>query len=307
MTILQAPEGSIWYNDANTSIGQSPYIDIKQTASGHFVLFDDTPDVEAIQMQHGPTGTYWRVNPDGSKEQIIHGNNFTVVINDNNLVVQGVCNIEVHGDSKLHVYGDMHTQIDGNLNALVLGNPSTSPVTAAIHVAGDVDLTADGDVSISAGSSTNLDPLNPSGAIILNTQAGVIINGDVTVNGKIMSLGSISAGGPLNPFANITAGGKVIGQYGLETLFGGVNVGFTSELTGPEAASEYGIVKAMTSFLTPGLVAAGVSVTAPIIAGVVTSDIQGPMALLRLFGSLHNHIAPNGPTSTSPEAGIEFA
>ena len=259
MGYKQLPVGSIWYTDNEQSIGTYPFIDVKQTESGHFLLMDDTPTKEQIILQHGKTGTHIQMLPNGDYEHRVYGNNFSIIVNDHNVVIQGICNIEVHGDSKMHVYGDSNIQVDGSLYA-------TAGKDSFVQVSGDLDVSSTGSVTISAGSA-----LNPIGSdITLIAGGGVNIKGDLTVSGQVV-------GGTVSSNAGITAATKVFAAGGLETL-GGANIGFSTP--GP--------------IIPPGVTTSTISQTAPLHNSTValtgiTSDVFGPLAIWRLFSGTHNH------------------
>ena len=267
--MIQAPAGSIWYSEA-IEIGTYPFINVKQSESGHFLLMDDTPTKERILFQHGKTGTMIHMKPNGDYEQRVYGNNFSIVVNDENVVIQGVCNIEVHNDSKLHVYGDSNIQVDGSLYA-------KTGKDAKIHVTGNLDVASEGIVAISAGGQLP----GQSKSILLNTGGNVIITGGLVVSGGITA-GSVSSK------TNVNALGKVFATTGLETL-GGANIGFVT----PGPLIPTGVTTSTISQTAP-LQKAGVT-----LAGI-TSDIFGPLAIWRLFSGTHNHIAPSGGGPTSP-------
>lgn len=261
----QSPIGSFWYSSANTTAGTYPYNNVTQSESGHFQMMDDTPGQEKIRTQHR-TGTYHEMQPDGSTEHVVRGNNFTVIIKDNNLVVQGICNIEVYGDAKLHIQGDSYSQIDGDEYSQVKGDSN-------IHTEGDVDITAGGDVDITAGGAT--------GDITLSAQNSVTINSDLRVSGAI-------SGAAVTADTNVTAGYKCFAIGGIETL-GGINAGFSTP--GPVVA--------------PGIITGLVEVTAPLIqgvlvSGIVVTDVMGTLGALRTVYDIHNHIDSQGGVTSSP-------
>ena len=216
--------GGIYTSSANTQVGVYPYINVRQSESGHLDITDDTPGNEFRRWEHGKSRTreQWSVN--GDREVVVTGNNFTVTVGDNSVVVQGVCNIEVHGDSKLHVYGSAYAHIEGDMQTRVQGD-------AHIHTDGDLDVTADGDVNISAGGVT--------GDIYLNAPSDVIVSGDLRVNGEISCMA-------LSAKTNITAVEKVFATGGIETL-GGINVGFATP--GPYIPT--GVLTCVTSINSP--------------------------------------------------------
>jgi hypothetical protein len=260
--------GSTWTTSANTQVGSYPYINLSQTEAGHMDMKDDTPGNESMRRQHGTSGTYQHWYHNGDADAVIKGNNFTVIVKDNNVSIRGVCNIEVYQDCKLVVRGDMISEINGSLKASVGGK-------SHIHTAGRVDLSSDGDINITAGSGDTLTGLG-GGTIFLNSPADVVVSGDLRVQGAITAT-SISSK------TNVTAGFKVFATGGLETL-GGVNVGCVTP--GP--------------FVPPGVLTATASMNAPLSFQGISSSILGFDVMNLLTFNTHIHPSPKGPTGPSP-------
>ena len=76
--------GSTWTTAANTQVGSYPYINLSQTEAGHMDMKDDTPGNESMRRQHGTSGTYQHWYANGDADAVIKGNNFTVVVKNNN-------------------------------------------------------------------------------------------------------------------------------------------------------------------------------------------------------------------------------
>ena len=260
--------GSTWTTSANTQVGSYPYINLSQTEAGHIDMKDDTPGNESMRRQHGTTGTFQHWYHNGDADAVVKGNNFTVIVKDNNVSIRGVCNIEVYQDCKLTVHGDMISEIDGSLKASVGGK-------SHIHTADRVDLSSDGDINITAGSGDTLTGLG-GGTIFLNSPADVVVSGDLRVQGAITAT-SISSK------TNVTAGFKVFATGGLETL-GGVNVGLVTP--GP--------------FVPPGVLTATASMNAPLSFQGISSSILGFDVMNLLTFNTHIHPSPKGPTGPSP-------
>jgi len=260
--------GSTWTTAANTQVGSYPYINLSQTEAGHMDMKDDTPGNESMRRQHGTSGTYQHWYASGDADAVVKGNNFTVIVKDNNISIRGICNIEVYQDCKLTVHGDMISEIDGNLKASV-GKKTQ------IHSAGNVDLTSDGDVSISAGPGDVLTGLG-GGVIYLNSPSDVIVSGDLRVQGSITCTA-------LSAKTNITAGFKVFATGGLETL-GGLNVGLVTP--GP--------------IVPPGVITAITSINSPLSIQGISSSILGFDVMNTLIFNTHIHPSPKGPTGPSP-------
>jgi hypothetical protein len=260
--------GSTWTTSANTQVGSYPYINLTQTEAGHMDMKDDTPGNESMRRQHGTTGTYQHWYHNGDADAVVKGNNFIVVVKDNNVSIRGVCNIEVYQDCKLTVHGDMISEIDGSLKASVGGK-------SHIHTAGRVDLSSDGDINITAGSGDTLTGLG-GGTIFLNSPADVVVSGDLRVQGAITAT-SISSK------TNVTAGFKVFATGGLETL-GGINVGCVTP--GP--------------YIPTGVLTSTVSMNAPLSIQGISASILGFDIMNTLIFNTHIHPSPKGPTGPSP-------
>jgi hypothetical protein len=261
----KAPIGSTTYSDTEATTGKYPYIDIKNTESGHFFLMDDTPDNERVRLQHR-TASHIEFQPDGSHEMVVYGDSFEVVIKDKSVIINGTCNIEVHGDAKLHVYGDMYNQIDGKLY---------------MSYGGDANIKAEGDINVLAGQEVNIDAGATEGDITLTCQNAVQINADLIVSG------SITSGASINATTNLTCGYKVFSQGGIDSI-GGINCGFTED--GPENA--IGEIVSNVSMTTP-FVHAYDQVTSD---GMV-NDFLSSMQDMRDTYNGHNHVAEGGTSA----------
>ena len=69
-----------------------PYNKVYQTESGHYKEWDDTEGKERIREQH-TSGTYYEIQPDGSR--------ITIIEVDDSLIVKGDCLITVVGNATI--------------------------------------------------------------------------------------------------------------------------------------------------------------------------------------------------------------
>lgn len=285
MTTFRFPFGNYAATGVDES-GNYPYINVEQTESGHFFMMDDTPGNESIRIQHGKSfgenQTYWVMEPNGSTKQVTAGNNFTVIVNNNEITIGGVCSIVVKADAKLDVWGTVYASVGENLRATVNGD-------ANVVVEGGLDVVAGGDINITAGSPTSILPPN----INLITGGTVNVTGDLRVSGTIMGGSSIMA------TTYLTAGGKCFTMGGFETL-GGINVG--------------AVYPGMTTYdmgglAPPGCITASGTVNAPNFLGITAAigvvktisvfDYHGALALLRMKYNMHSH--PDAGGNTLPD------
>jgi hypothetical protein len=265
--------------------GKYPYINVEQTESGHFIMMDDTPGNESIQIQHGkvfydrqknPIKTYWKIDPTGSTSQVTAGNNFTVIVNNNNVTIGGVCHVNIEADAKLAVYGDVLAEVGGSIKALV-PNGSVNVIAG-----GEVDIVANQGVNIVAGNAASLNPLTAP-------DINLITGGAVNITGDLQVSGSIRGGASINATTHLTAGYKCFTLGGFETL-GGMNVGFTT----PGPVLPLGVLNAATVINAP--VINGAFVNGGLVNGLMVKDVMGFMAILRMTYNTHVHPSYRGPT-----------
>ena len=122
---------------ASTQYGMA---DIRETASGHVIEFNDTPGGERILFRH-KTGAGVEVRPDGTvlvvstknKVEVCHGSNEVIVEGEANLSYKGNLTLNVTGDFNVncrdynvHARGSKTEQIDNNSKTSIFGNSGNS-------------------------------------------------------------------------------------------------------------------------------------------------------------------------------------
>ena len=122
---------------ASTQYGMA---DIRETASGHVIEFNDTPGGERILFRH-KTGAGVEVRPDGTvlvvstknKVEVCHGSNEVIVEGEANLSYKGNLTLNVTGDFNVncrdynvHARGSKTEQVDNNSKTSVFGNSGNS-------------------------------------------------------------------------------------------------------------------------------------------------------------------------------------
>lgn len=95
-----------------------PYSDVRVTESGHTFEIDDTKGAERINTVHR-TGTYEELQADGSRAVHVIGNDYHVVVKNNNVYVKGNLNINVDGNANILVGGDVIADIKGGVRATI--------------------------------------------------------------------------------------------------------------------------------------------------------------------------------------------
>lgn len=262
-------EISAYHNDDGSVNSKYPFNNNTQTESGHLFEMDDTPDHERIRILHGPSKTFVEIHPDGTvvtkinkhSKVVISNNSFVHVKGISNIRVEGNCNLVVNGDFNHRVAGDYNLDIGGTYNMLTRGKIDVTSGKKIYMEACDA-LGVQGQVEIMAGESVKV-------SSELDVELG--IRGESVISRSFMTAGTgIHAGVPIyNPLGAFT---------GISTL--------GSVAAGSSAAPP-----------VPGMVVATLMVTAPLILGVIVSDIRGPMELIRILYDVHIHPHPFGPTA----------
>ena len=261
-----------WTVPISGTESQYPYDQVRQSQSGHFEEWDDTPGVERLRTQHR-IGTYQEMLPDGSHVINVVGNNYHIVAGNNNVKITGICNITIEGDSVLDVHGDCYHQYRGNVNEVVEG---------------DYNLLVKGETTISGTKDVNIGAISATGAVYLQAGDALVLNTDLCVHGQVLA-DSISSTNEVTAGTGIHAGvpGSTNPLAGISTL-GGVNVG----IPGPTV---------------PGTVTATVLVTAPavigstVVFGGILMDPEGGAPMIRQIYDAHTHGGvQNGGGLTSP-------
>ena len=122
---------------ASTQYGMA---DIRETASGHVIEFNDTPGGERIMLRH-KTGAGIEIRPDGTvlvvstknKVEVCHGSNEVIVEGEANLSYKGNVTLNVTGDFNVncrdynvHARGSKTEQVDKNSKTSIFGNSGNS-------------------------------------------------------------------------------------------------------------------------------------------------------------------------------------
>jgi hypothetical protein len=258
-----APSG---FTQRQIPLGEYPYVNVETTQSGHTFVKDDTPGSEQVSTIHR-TGTFTTMYPDGSQVNKIMGNGIEIIEKDKKVSIKGACQVVIHGDVNMTINGSKTERIKGSLYQEIQGDYNQL-------VLGKYTVTSQKDMDICAGST--------SGTIRIIAGNGIDLTGDLDVDGGITAE-DILSNGAINAGTGIHAGHiKSANPYAGISTIGGIAVGFP----GPTI---------------PGVVTATAKVEAPLIMGIQTFDIMGPMSLIRTIydGHVHPGVRP-GPGSTAP-------
>ena len=101
--------------------GTYPYVHVFESESGIVREIDDSPNGSRIVEYH-PAGTWYEVYPDGDRVSKVSGDNFEIILYDDNILVRGDRNVTIEGDARLLVKGDYVVEVMGDYDLKVHGN-----------------------------------------------------------------------------------------------------------------------------------------------------------------------------------------
>jgi hypothetical protein len=104
--------------------GMYPTVHTYESETGVVKEIDDTPNGTRIVEYH-PAGTWYEIFPDGSKMTKVSGDNYEIIVYDDNILVRGSSNVTVEGTARLLVKGDLIHEIQGDYHLKVHGNRFT--------------------------------------------------------------------------------------------------------------------------------------------------------------------------------------
>ena len=98
-----------------------PNSQVKETASGHIVEYDDTPGAERIMIRHR-TGSGVEMRANGTMIYGSVANTIRVTAQDEKVIVDGDGELHYNGNLKLKVSGDFDLEVGGDYNLRVDGD-----------------------------------------------------------------------------------------------------------------------------------------------------------------------------------------
>lgn len=125
-----------------------PYNSVRETESGHFQEFDDTPGYERIHTYHR-SGTFTEVDANGTEVRKIVGDGYEIWDRNGFISISGTCNLTVGGNVNIYCRSDANIEVAGSAEMKVRGNFD-------IGVARDMNIAVEGNFSMWANGSMNI-------------------------------------------------------------------------------------------------------------------------------------------------------
>ena len=177
-------DGDTWDQPAIPYNSLYPYNHVYESESGHLQEFDDTPNAERIHIRHR-TGSSFEYHPDGTRTDIIKGDQYTLTSGNNQVYIQGKSDITIDGRHKLFINKngqsgnnyDIQIGAGANVNIQVdTGDINLYTVTGRINMnsGGDTNFKVGGDLNIEVAGSLSQ---SVSGSTVQNTSGSVTIRG----------------------------------------------------------------------------------------------------------------------------------
>ena len=191
----------------NTS--RYPSNHVTRTPSGHAFEVDDTAGCERIHEYHA-AGTFYEVQPDGSRITKVVGSDYEIVIKDKDLFVYGNCHITISGNARLRVDGDLIQEIIGNHHLTVWGDTITKVMgNESKEILGEVSHQVNGrETRRITGNNT----ITTGGSLTENIGVDMRTTVDGDVHGVSLGSYNLTSKGDTNIISianmNIGAGGK---------------------------------------------------------------------------------------------------
>lgn len=148
-TSIPTAGGNTWSQPLSSYNTVYPYNKVFESESGHVMEFDDSPDGERVHLYHRK-GTYIEMDPNGSQLNFIVGDNYQVILRNNNVYVVGTCNLTVGGGANILVQGDAKIEVEGTSDISLKND-------ARIGVANNLDLVVGEDMNLKVGGAFNVE------------------------------------------------------------------------------------------------------------------------------------------------------
>ena len=100
---------------------QYPENQVKETASGHVIEYDDTNGRERVMIRHR-TGSGVEMRADGTVILSSTNNTLRIVAANEKVIVEGDGEVVYNGNLKMRVAGDFDLEVGGDFNVNVTGN-----------------------------------------------------------------------------------------------------------------------------------------------------------------------------------------
>jgi len=139
-----------WDETPYAYAAEYPKNHVYESESGHVKEYDDTEGAERIHEYH-KTGTFYEIQPDGTKSTRVVKDNYEIIYGDDYVNVKGSVNLTIDTNCTTYIKGNWDIQVDGNVHEVIKGT-LTQEVTGNVtetygsnqttNVSGNIDIDA---------------------------------------------------------------------------------------------------------------------------------------------------------------------
>jgi len=183
-SIIEASDGDTWDQPSIPYNTTYPYNHVYETESGHIKEYDDTNGSERIHERHR-TGTSYEIGPNGTRTDIIKGDHYTILTNNNKVSIGGNSDISIDGRHRVYINKsntlNNHYDIQIGTGASINIQVDSGDVNI-VTVQGKMNLNSGGDFNLKVGGTMTFDVAgdfntNVNGTNTENTTGAKIIRG----------------------------------------------------------------------------------------------------------------------------------
>ncbi len=190
-SVVEASDGDTFDQPEIPYATVYPYNKVMETESGHLVEYDDTPEHERIHLRH-KTGTSFEIHPDGTKTDIIKGDQYTFTGGKRQELIEGNKDLTINGRHKIYINKDGATnnhydlQIGPNANINIQVDKGNINM---VTVDGNINVNSGGDYNVKVGGNFTM---AVEGNIIESAQTQTTnINGEVEINAGEVDINAV--------------------------------------------------------------------------------------------------------------------
>ena len=138
-----------WNQPTSRYAAEYPYNHVYESESGHVKEFDDTPGAERIHEYHR-AGTFYEIDPEGTKVDYVKGDNYNIRVHDDYLYVKG--HVIWTGDNDMLIASNEKMSLSSKWRLSI-----SSGGDVEIYSKRNLNFRADGDINMLAGGNISLE------------------------------------------------------------------------------------------------------------------------------------------------------
>jgi len=158
-SIILPSDGDTWDQPSIPYNALYPYNHVFESESGHIKEVDDTNGSERIHERHR-TGTSYEIGPNGTRTDIIKGDHYTILTNNNKVSIGGNSDISIDGRHRVYINKsntlNNHYDIQVGTGASINIQVDSGDVNI-VTVQGKMNLNSGGDFNLKVGGTMTFD------------------------------------------------------------------------------------------------------------------------------------------------------